>query len=734
MTARSSDVHEATSPHLLALRAELRAQTMRVLTERQLGDLSLQLCEGADSVWLVIARKRNGGLAIRTAYIPGGSYTSKFADGGSNAWIRLDVQSHLGTHLVTIGDIDLDQQRLRVSVSLTPAQPLSPTFAPRDFYPFDASFDPLESEGSVEAAQRGLNAGLLYVYLPPFGCALYFQELTALNDYYETTQTSPDGAVGGEWPELGYLLPTEATDGKPHALPQGAEVTLSDAVIVLRPCAIENERGSARLFIQMLADIYPTLDRPPVTFRDWPDRAERTLNDLACSPKATVRKYGATFARPYTDAERPDSMVQLSLLTAMHDYGIWRGQAAELEADFRKGLSRFYDPKLGALRRYLPHAGDDRDADAVDSWYLYHPLLNLCYLALAGDRSARKLLLKSLDFAIKAAHHFEYCWPIQYNIRDFSVITASAADGRGQTDVGGLYAQLMLKVHQLTGDERFLGEAKAAIDAATGLRFNLNYQANLTAWGAAACMRLWRLTSDERYLDQSYVYLASFFHNSEIWESQIGHAIHYKNFLGVTCLQDAPYMAIYECFDSFAAFECYLSESGPELDPAARLLVGEYCKYALDRAWYYYPDALPVEALATKQRNGTIDRNLSFPLEDLYADGQPAGQVGQEIYGAGAAWVFASRAFHRLSDAPFRIFCDHFLFSIERCGARAVGLRLPGDARASATISLIREKRKKLPAFKLRAMSGKAVQPSSSSNERTSFIVPADAHLLLSWD
>ncbi|WP_156135830.1 hypothetical protein, partial [Novosphingobium subterraneum] len=25
--------------------------------------------------------------------------------------------------------------------------------------------------------------------------------------------------------------------------------------------------------------------------------------------------------------------------------------------------------------------------------------------------------------------------------------------------------------------------------------------------------------------------------------------------LGVTCLQDAPYMAAYECFDSYSAFE-----------------------------------------------------------------------------------------------------------------------------------------------------------------------------------
>lgn len=195
-------------------------------------------------------------------------------------------------------------------------------------------------------------------------------------------------------------------------------------------------------------------------------------------------------------------------------------------------------------------------------------------------------------------------------------------------------------------------------------------------------------------------------------------------------------MAIYECFDSFAAFECYLRDAGPELDPAARLLVGEYCRYALDRAWYYYPDALPPEALADKQRNGHIDRKLSFPVEDLYADGQPAGQVGQEIYGAGAAWVFASRSFHQLSDAPFLLHSDHFLFSIEAMGPNVIGIQLPGDERGEARISLVRKARarRKLPTFTLRGSNGDELKSTYRSADRVSFELPANAQVLISWE
>ena len=210
-------------------------------------------------------------------------------------------------------------------------------------------------------------------------------------------------------------------------------------------------------------------------------------------------------------------------------------------------------------------------------------------------RAPSGLFIGSLDFAIKAARHFDYAWPIQFKVDSFDVIVeARNDDGLGQTDVGGIYAYVMVQAYELTGEQRYLHEARKAIDAAKDMRFELNYQANLTAWGAAACMRLWRITDDEYYLRQSYVYLASFFHNCVIWESEIAQRrATIKVFLGATCLHDAPYMAIFECFDSFAAFERYLKDSGPDLDPAARLLVSEYCKYALDRAWFYYPDALP---------------------------------------------------------------------------------------------------------------------------------------------
>jgi hypothetical protein len=727
------------SAYTLALRSELRAGTMRRHGGFALGDLSVEIVSGLDSAWAIVRRLQRGGIALRLAFAPGGVERCSVARKYADETLRLVIDSALGRHVVIFRTDGLDLQRLRVKVALTPVAPLLVPFVPRDLYPLDADDDPLGAEGSVEAAQRGMNTGLIYLRLdePSFGSLLYFQNLTAMNPYFRATKTKPDGAVGGEWPELGYLMPTPVQSGTPPVdpLPAGVETVISDAILIFRDMSAPNERENARQFIQMLGAVYTALDLPVPDYRDWVGRAERTIEDLERSSKATIRHYGHAYAHPYTASEYPDSMVQMALLAPIRDFGTWRGKPSRLDAEFSRGLDKFYDPELKTLRRYLPNVGDDKDADAVDSWYLYHPLMNLGRLALDGDDHARALLLKSIDFGIKAAHHFNYKWPIQYKVTDFSVITEVAgADHRGQTDVGGMYAWVMLQVHELTGEERFLREARTAIDAAEGMRFHLNYQANLTAWGAAACLRLWRITNVERYREQSYAYLASFFHNSAIWESEIEHAAHYRNFLGVTALQDAPYMAIYECFDSFAAFENYLRDSGPELEPAARMLISEYCKYALDRAWFYYPDALPSDALADEQRNGHIDPALSFPLEDLYVDGQPAGQVGQEIYGAGAAMVFASRSFHRVENAPFRLFCDHFIMASERTGDQAMSISLDGGETCLAMLSVIRLPRHKLPSLTVTTAGGDILRPRIRKPDRIEYRLPANGRVILSWN
>jgi len=728
------------SAYVMTLREELASGSMRPVASFTLGIYDVEVKLGQDALWALIHRERAGGVALRLAQTPGGPASVHRERHEADEALRLQLVSIIGRQQVILRLSDIDVPVLRVTTTLTPAHALLIPFHPRDLYPLGADDDPIAADGRVEAAQRGLNSGVCYFRMtePPFGSALYFQNFTALNERFRLTGTKPDGAVGGEWPELGYLPPSPRQSPEPPVdpLPAGRAVTVSDAILCFHHESDGNEATMALRYLALLAAVYRQLDPPVPEIRAWPKKAERSLRDLDRAPEATIRHYGHRYIHPYTAAEYPDAMAQLSIVAALRDYEAWSGREIGLRREFAAGLRKFYDPRLKTLRRYLPNVGKDKDKDAVDSWYLYHPLLNLGRLALDGDKRAERLFRQSIGFGIKAAHHFDYKWPIQYKITDFSVITEARDDkGLGQTDVGGLYAYVMLQAFELTDDKLYLDEARAAIDAARGMRFELNYQANLTAWGAAACMRLWRIDNDRERLDQSYVYIASFFHNVAMWESEIGHARHFRNFLGVTALHDAPYMALYECFDSFVALERYLKDGGPDLDAGVRMLVSEYCRHALDRAWFYYPDSLPSDAIAPEQRknNGHVDRKLAFPLEDLYLDGQQAGQVGQEIYGAGAAFAFASRSFHRFEGAPFLMFCDHFLLASDRPSDRTLSFQLAGGDDRIAVVALMRDGRHALPGFTLKLADGETVRPHGSAADRVEFQVPAAGRVSLSW-
>lgn len=194
-------------------------------------------------------------------------------------------------------------------------------------------------------------------------------------------------------------------------------------------------------------------------------------------------------------------------------------------------------------------------------------------------------------------------------------------------------------------------------------------------------------------------------------------------------------MAAYECFDSYSAFERYLGYGGPDLIPSVRLLLSEYCRHALDRAWFYYPDALPEESVASDDiRNGYILRRLNFPLEDLYPDGQPAGQVGQEIYGSSAALIYSTRSFRRIECLPFLIWCDVFARAVHQIDATTISLRIDGPAGSEARLALVMEDGSAIDGIEPRITTSDGCSVAIERwDGRLEARLPADSSLLLAW-
>jgi hypothetical protein len=128
--------------------------------------------------------------------------------------------------------------------------------------------------GKIHLSQIGPGTGASYFSFerPDAGSALYFQNLTALNDWFELTHAEPDGIVAGVWPEVGTMFPKQKT-----LLPARADVIVSDVLLVLTDKTRSTVVGLTDLYLKGMAAICRLIPKPATAYFDW---ARRTLNVL----------------------------------------------------------------------------------------------------------------------------------------------------------------------------------------------------------------------------------------------------------------------------------------------------------------------------------------------------------------------------------------------------------------------------------------------------------------------
>lgn len=404
-------------------------------------------------------------------------------------------------------------------------------------------------------------------------------------------------------------------------------------------------------------------------------------------------------------------------------------------------LPEFYSEKLKTFVRWLPAVEDRLDKTeehkhplTMDSWYLHHPLLNLLRLLKQGHEEVRDQLSSSLDFAIRVAHHFQYQWPVFYKMDTLEVLKAETAPGKGgEKDVGGLYAEVMLSAWELTGDEKYLEEAKAGCLSLRQQGFSLLYQANNTAFSACAALRLYLTTKEEVFLEISYLCIANLFKNMWIWECDCGYAKHYSTFFAVFPLQDAPYTAVYEEAECFCALHRYLQlAKTTDLPPAFRILLPEFIRYMLHRAVYYYPPALPEACLAKDIKTGELAKNMWIPVEDLRDGWEQSGSVGQEVYGAGLSFSLVPRHYCPIPDTSLLLFADYPITGFTE-STKNISFRLTGHKSMSCELRIIPQHQDEpMPPFRVTA--GKTtITGNCQENGHLLFRLPGDQQVNISW-
>lgn len=722
-----------------------------VLMERAFGDYHLKIIRNDFSLWVVAHWPSGGRIAFRTVYAAN-DILSPEATEVTGDGIQIVLSGLSGTYRVLLAFPDQEQPMFRYTTTLTPAIDLLLPYYPRDIMPlFQDNGRVQNTAGTVHAAQIGTRSGLLFFSLewPKAGSVFYFQNLTALNKFCEATGTSAGDLVGGEWPEIGMKLPV-TNSGKP--LIKGEEYTISDAFVLLSQEIPQDNYQMSQQFLNYLAAVYLQLPRPETNYHDWPDFLNRGLSDLqnhkGCWQFADGRSYLNAYVSDYNTP--PESMVQLAVLLPLLDYDSWSGEDHHPVIEtLRNGLENFYDKELGTLVRWLPSleknldwGEEQKEPEVMDSWYLHHPLMNLSRMALKGDKVAEKLLLDSIEYVIKVAHHFNYEWPVFYKMATLEVLKKETQKGAGgEKDVPGAYAHLMLQVWQLTGKQRYFNEAVKAARTLDGLSFDLFYQANNTAFTAGALLRLYKETKDALFLNLSYLSIAAILKNVQLWECSYGNARYYPTFFAVYPLKDAPYTAAYEEQEVFAGIHSFLNEADglDEILPSVKLLLAECLKYVINRVSYYYPPRLPAEAIAEKKdvKTGEIDPNLWIALEDLQDGWNKSGQVGQEVYGAGIAFGIVPRQYYRVKAKGFMVFTEYPATG-QRIAKNVLSFKVRGDDRLSFRMVLLPEKGSGLPsALEVKAGGNKAtyiVKPEKTdSKDYLEYRLAGDSRIAIHW-
>jgi hypothetical protein len=651
--------------------SQLRLKEGKLLKEIALNDYKLKIISSEFCLWIVACWPSGGEISFRGAYATNDELEVELSEEGDDTIVNL--KGSTVNIKVTITIPDKSKPVLKYTTLFTPVFDMLIPYWPRDIMPlFDDEGNTQNTKGSIHAAQVGTRSGQLFFSLdePKTGSVFYFQNLSSLNKYCEDTETSAGDLVGGSWPEIGMKLPV-TTKNKP--LKAGEEYIVSDAYVLLSNDIPADNYQMSQQFLNYLADIYIMLPHPETEYHDWPDILHKGLNDLenhkGCWQFADGRSYLNAYVADYKTP--PEIMVQLAVLLPLIDFDRWSGENhSPVIETLHNGLENFYDEELGTIVRWLPAkeknldwSEEQKKPDVMDSWYLHHPLLNLSRLALNGDEVAKKLLLNSIAYVIKVAHHFKYEWPVFYKMSTLEVEKAETQEGEGgEKDVPGAYAHLMIQVWQLTGDQKYFDEAVAAAQKLDGLSFDIFYQANNTAFSAGALLRLYKETKDELFLNLSYLCIASILKNVQLWDCNYGNAKHYPTFFAIYPLKDAPYTAAYEEQEVYAGIVTFLKEAeGLNILPSVKLLLAELVKYVINRVSYYYPPRLPKEVLVKNDevKTGEIDPNLWIALEDLQDGWNPSGQVGQEVYGAGIAFGIVPRQFHKVNNAGFIVFTEY---------------------------------------------------------------------------
>jgi hypothetical protein len=480
---------------------------------------------------------------------------------------------------------------------------------------------------------------------------LYFANLTSLGSYFDRTRSggaqsnfsypragNEGGLVGSQGASFGYEPPPTSLGNLPH----GKSTPIIDSYLYLVPGTPTDETSMADTYLKLVGTVYGDVPKVSLPAPDWKSMATKSAADLL-DPLNIVKLNGVSYLRSYVSDSRPSAelITQAGVLAGVKAFEARYHTTLPLDAFLEANLPSFYDPEFHTVRNGRGHDPEARE----ESWYYVGNLISLLQAAQSGSAVAKKLLLDSTATAISMAHVNGYEFPQNFDFQDLS------GQGTGvQPDVAGAYAWLMLGLYDMTGETKYLDEAKASISHVAGKGFDLTYESQMTAYTAAAAQRLFTMTHDQTYRGYALLALANFFHATRLWDCTYGwckKGAGYHTIFGVNILPWGDYVAMLEQYQAWLGFRDYMKYAQDE--PAyVGTLVNGYLAATPSILSYSLPPMLPSGDVPTAPglysfvSHNHLDWDI--PVEDLREGESQSGAIGQEIYGAGGSFMLAAYA------------------------------------------------------------------------------------------
>ncbi|NIM92204.1 MAG: hypothetical protein GTO18_00605 [Anaerolineales bacterium] len=531
-----------------------------------------------------------------------------------------------------------------------------------------------ETKGQLEvyADRAPLAAPHLYAYSETLDSTLfYWVDLTALNPFMEAARYTPTATPRRMGQRFGHQFSKVDLMNQPQHSP----VPLYDCFLYLMPSEPADEDEMFTRYLHNLSDIYDLITVPDDPLFGWlmpyeipegamnlpPAIQDLTILDLA-NEENWVMVDGKRYLRAYVGDTRQsaEAITQLDVYSALTRYKLGFGDAPDYYHDLRATIPEFFNPDFGPEGMFQ-NSGPISLTGAQgrgDTWYELGHAIKVTELAIwdPEDRELRDLAMRSGDAWIDFAHTVDYDFPRFYSFNTWEGIER-------EPDAGGGYAYLMLLLHDLTGEDHYVNEARASLKKLEGYGFSLSYETHMTALTAAAAARLYQLDQDSMYLEIINRAVANLMRLSWIWECDYGWMgedigettskmvwgiTSPRTFFGLTPTQRGAVITPKEQYEAWTYLIETLQRLHGVLDPDVEKLIAEFVKHTLLTIPWSLPPLLPdgaaTEHPAAYESVAENDLSLFIPLEDLRDGWDLSGAIGQQIYGSGMAPAMAAQA------------------------------------------------------------------------------------------